>query len=144
MLRRSRVHIAPHTCRNRPFNLSQGNFMPKSSTCFKANGEPLIEFFCEGDALHAAEYAAEKYGTTDLVPYRCSKCELWHLSPRGRVTPSEPCPDCLDSHGRPKEAYEAHADAQRRANIIMNERNVSLDVYECPYGNGWHLTKQGW
>jgi len=117
--------------------------MPKSSTCFKANGEPRSEFYGEGDALSAAEHAAEKYGTVGLVPYRCSECEMWHLSPGGRVTPSEPCPACY-SDGRAKESYETHADAQRRANIIMNERNVSLDVYECPYGNGWHLTKQGW
>ena len=108
--------------------------MPKSKTCKGRDGQFLSEYYSEGDALSAAEHLAQQHGVK-LKPYRCSKCEMWHLSPPDRITPSKKCSECH------KAAYKSKSDAERRADIIYREKGTSLRVYECPYGNGWHLTK---
>jgi hypothetical protein len=66
------------------------------------------------------------------------------FSKEHRRTPCHTCPHCTDSHGQPKQAYESEDAAERRAEIILEERGVDLRVYECPYGEGWHLTSRTW
>ncbi len=113
----------------------------KSATCFgKASGEPLTEYFLEYDAQAAAEYANQCYGH-ELVPYECSKCNKWHLSPKKRQTPSKKCNHCTGGDGHLKDSYESKNDAHTRADILLKEHSVNLNVYQCEYGNGWHLTK---
>lgn len=113
----------------------------KSGTCFgKVSGEPLTEYYDEHDAIYAAEYSKEVYGN-DLVPYRCNKCERWHLSPKSRQTPSKKCDICTGGDGEPKDSYRTKLEAKARANILFDEQGISLKVYQCRYGNGWHLTK---
>ena len=113
----------------------------KSSTCYRKDGVPRSEFYSESDAWDAAEHEAQMRGM-ELVPYRCNKCEKWHLSPAERVTPSKPCTyGCLDASGRKKESYATESAAQSRAQLIFEERSISLSVYESPGGSGWHLTK---
>ena len=48
---------------------------------------------------------------------------------------------CHGADGRPKDAYDTPGDAERRADILYREQGLSLRVYECPHGQGWHLTK---
>ena len=114
----------------------------KSDTCFgKKTGRPLTEYDSEAEALEGAAYAKERYGQ-NLMPYRCDRCGLWHLAPKSRHTPSEPCAYCTGADGKPKEAYKTQRSAQRRADIIRKEQGVELKVYPCEYGSGWHLTKE--
>ena len=114
---------------------------PKSTTCMgKISGEPLTEYDTEQDARQSAHHANRTYGT-DLVPYRCSVCGKWHLSPKDRQTPSEKCPFCKGTNGLPKDAYPNRKDAQKRADILYREQGVSLQVYKCNYSNAWHLTR---
>lgn len=116
----------------------------KSETCFgKATGKPLSEYFSENEAQDAAMYVNEAHDC-DMVPYNCKKCGMWHLSPRDRHTPSEKCSNCTDGDGKPKRIYRTREDAERRAEILKRERSVQLRVYECPYNNGYHLTKNGY
>lgn len=113
----------------------------KSETCFgKVSGEPLTEYYFEHDANDAAEYSKEMYGN-DLVPYLCTKCEHWHLSPKSRQTPSKKCDECSGGDGTPKDSYRTKRDARTRADILYDEQGISLKVYQCKHGNGWHLTK---
>lgn len=115
--------------------------MGKSTTCKGNHGGFLEEYFSESEAFDAAGYVKSKYGN-DVVPYKCEKCSLWHLSPKNRQTPGKVCPYCEDSSGDPKIAYETKEAAQRRADIIGEEKDISLFVYECEHGEGWHLTSQ--
>ncbi len=113
----------------------------KSTACMsKRSGKPLTEYHSEYEALEAAEYSNINYGN-DLVPYKCSKCNQWHLTPKSRRTPSRKCEYCTDSVGRGKELYETEKAAELRAEILREEQGVWLRVYECPCDNGWHLTK---
>ena len=112
----------------------------KSEKCFKKNGEPLSTYFSEYEAIDGAEHVKAEYGI-DLLPYRCSKCKLWHLSPKDRQTPSKVCVYCKDSNGHSKELYETQSSAQKRAEIIKKEQRISLKIYKCPHQDGWHLTK---
>lgn len=113
----------------------------KSDTCFgKMSGKALSVYFDEEEALSTAEYSKEIYNN-ELVPYKCSKCDYWHLSPKFRVTPSEKCEKCTAGDGSSKETYRTRKEANIRANIIYNEQGIKLRVYRCKYGNGWHLTK---
>ncbi len=112
----------------------------KSTTCDGSNGEPLTEYPSEATALEAARYASKHY-RSDLVPYRCSRCDYWHLSRRSRNTPSDRCSFCTSSSGEPKDSYRSERDAVRRAQIIREERGLQLQVYACPHNQGWHLTR---
>lgn len=122
---------------------TQTNYLTsKSATCFgKSTRKPLTEYATEIDAKNAAIFILAKYAN-DLVPYRCKHCGFWHLSPKTRCTPSKKCPICTCSNGFSKEAYRSADEAKTRASIIYKERRVSLTVYPCEYGHGWHLTKQ--
>ena len=116
----------------------------KSKTCIgKVSGKPLSEYWSEGEAAVSADHANSRYGR-DLVPYRCRRCEFWHLAPRACHTPSYDCPGCTSGDGRTKQSYSSAEDAQQRADIRQRDGGVSLRVYPCPYGHGWHLTKGYW
>ncbi|QHS15479.1 hypothetical protein GUY17_05970 [Shewanella sp. Arc9-LZ] len=113
----------------------------KSETCFgKTSGKPLTQYYDEEEAQGAADYSKEFYGD-DLSPYHCSKCDLWHLSPKSRQTPSQKCNRCTGGYGVEKESYRSKLEARLRADIIYDEQGISLRVYKCKYGFGWHLTK---
>ncbi len=114
----------------------------KSLTCMnRRTGKPLTEYDSEYEAIDAAEYVNRTY-RLNLVPYKCHKCGLWHLSPKNRQTPSKKCYNCLDAAGAPKDLYRTREIAERRAEILYYEKGVSLNIYKCPYANGWHLTKK--
>lgn len=112
-----------------------------SLTCVgKVSGKPLKEFDSEQEASDAADYARSSYNN-NLLPYRCGRCNKWHLSPAERQTPSEKCGFCVGSDGRPKDTYRTEEDARRRASIICKEKGLYLRPYPCECGSGWHLTK---
>ncbi|MRI34251.1 hypothetical protein EOPP23_14750 [Endozoicomonas sp. OPT23] len=113
----------------------------KSETCFgKLSGSPLSVYSSELEAHSAAEYASAQYNNA-LTPYQCNRCNLWHLSPLNRHTPSKKCSHCTGSDGRPKETYEGMGQALLRANILHEEQGIRLNIYACPNSSGWHLTK---
>ena len=114
---------------------------PKSTTCYgTASRTPLTEYDSRAAAQEGASHARRVYGR-ELEPYACSRCRWWHLSPKGRRTPSVVCDMCSGADGGPKHAYASYEDAARRAEIIREEKGLWLTVYECPHGRGWHLTK---
>lgn len=95
----------------------------------KRTGKPLAVFDSEADALSFME----RKGIENQIPYECRACQKWHLSPKERHTPSVHCDACG------KALYQTEQAAEQRAHII----GTSLRVYECPYGEGWHLTSKG-
>lgn len=114
----------------------------KSASCYgKATGEPLTAYPTEQHALEGAAWARARSGLR-LDPYHCHACGQWHLAPRDRHTPSVKCA-CLGASGEPKSLFASREHAQRRANILKRERGVSMSVYPCELGLGWHLTR-GW
>jgi len=106
----------------------------KSKTCFRRDGKPLAEYYSEREAQENADYVNTSYGR-DMIPYQCEKCDLWHLAPESRHTPSERCEECK------KQFYDSEESAQKRADIICLEDGVILRIYECHHYKGWHLTK---
>ena len=48
---------------------------------------------------------------------------------------------CKDGKGEFKVLYETEALALKQTEISKMQPGVSLKVYPCPYGYGWHLTK---
>lgn len=113
----------------------------KSNTCYgKISQKPLTEYDSESEAMQATDYAKHAYQSY-LVPYKCGRCGYWHLAPKNRQTPSEKCYHCTGQNGRAKETYESREDAERRAEIIYQERGYRLYVYPCSHRSGYHLTK---
>lgn len=118
-----------------------------SATCYgTTSGKPLTEYDTFEDAEDGAEYSYERYGS-DLVPYQCSTCDYWHLSPRDRHTATtsttadvESYCGCVGSNGC------TYQDAKHRAQILYQETGARLKVYRCPDDNNenqiWHLTHQ--
>lgn len=114
--------------------------MRKSKSCIgKVSGKPLTEYDSESEAMKGADYEKSKYGNS-LIPYLCNNCDMWHLALKNRQTPSYECDYCTDSEGEPKRLYQSYEDAERRAEIIYEERGIELDIYECEHDDGWHLT----
>ena len=112
----------------------------KSATCIgKKSGKPLTEYDSKQEALEGALHANSRYKQS-LVPYHCSDCGSWHLSLKERQTPSEKCTHCTGRNGELKDSYRSREDAWRRAGILRQEQGVTLTVYACEFGNGWHLT----
>jgi hypothetical protein len=111
-----------------------------NNCCIDRKGKRLSTYYSESEALDSAKYEKNEHGL-DFVPYRCKKCEYWHLSPRERQTPSKECEFCTDSGGKRKQLYENREAAVKRAEIIKRESKISLTVYKCPYRSGWHLKK---
>jgi len=113
----------------------------KSKTCIgKTTKKPLSVYLTRKEAKEATEFVRSKY-KKDMSPYKCESCNKWHLADNSRRTPSKTCSECLDGKGRSKEGYKTKKGATQRAGILLNEMRVKLQVYKCPHGNGWHLTK---
>jgi hypothetical protein len=119
----------------------------KSTSCLgRESGEAVTEYDSLEDAEDAADYANETFhtGTNILSAYLCRECHRWHLSPRDRQTECSHWCDarCTGSDGQLKDAYASFYDANKRAEILTEERRVSLYPYQCPFNAGsWHLTK---
>ncbi|PHQ83303.1 MAG: hypothetical protein COB58_01975 [Thalassobium sp.] len=107
-------------------------------------GEPLKFYQYHSAAQQAADHAKFYYGRV-MVPYQCDHCDYWHLCPEDRHTPSETCHYCTSSEGKPKQLYATYEAAKKRADCLLQEKRIKLDVYECRHQQGWHLTKsRGW
>ncbi|WP_462137277.1 hypothetical protein [Candidatus Mycalebacterium sp.] len=112
----------------------------KSKTCFRSDGEPLTEYGSRSEAQEGADYAKSNFGNEDLVPYSCETCGYFHIGPKDRA-PNRTCEACTSSEGVTKDIYETERDAGRMVKM-KSKRGVILKTYECPVGNGWHLTKK--
>ena len=112
-----------------------------SRWCLKWDGSQVATYRSDEEARRSAEYVTKRYGRP-MVHYACDRCGYWHLGLLENHTPSIECHWCTDSKGKLKRAYETREGAERRAEIIGEETGYKLYVYECPYGCGWHLTKQ--
>lgn len=106
-----------------------------SVACVSRRGKPLRAYSDLRSAQEGARLALGSYGNR-MVPYCCDRCRAWHLCPADRHTPSHHCDTC------DKQAYATEEAAERRANILQQERGTWLRVYECPRGDGWHLTSR--
>lgn len=118
----------------------------KSTSCFGTqNTGPRTEYESLRDAKKAAVHAELKYGNI-MVAYCCSVCPLWHIAPQSRQTISESSAfgcQCQAADGSFKTTYRQEVGATRRADIIWQEdRSVYLRAYQCPSGNGWHLSSK--
>ena len=105
----------------------------KPSTCVSSRGKPRRAYPDRSYAEQGARHALSAHGNC-MVPYSCAHCDSWHLCPTDRHTPSYYSSACS------KQAYDSENAAERRARILEQERGTRLRVYECPHGEGWHLT----
>ena len=112
-----------------------------SRWCRKHDGKQVATYHSESEARSSARYVSKRY-KNEMIHYSCDKCGYWHLAPLATYTPSIECHWCTDSNGDLKRAYETLGGAKRRAALIKEERDIELYIYECPYGCGWHLTRQ--
>lgn len=115
----------------------------KSATCFSKSGNPLTEFDTVKEAQSSADYENSKNSNCNLAPYKCQKCGKFHLKPSEFIVEklSTFC-SCTRSGGRGrKDAYPTRVAAEKMAKIRAKS-GVSLTPYQCPEGNGWHLTSQ--
>ena len=108
-------------------------FNTKPKTCVSYRGTPRRAYPNRSSAEEGARLVLSAYGNR-MVSYHCDHCGSWHLCPADRHTPSHHCSACS------KMAYDSEEAAERRAQILGQERGTWLRVYECRFGEGWHLT----
>ena len=51
------------------------------------------------------------------------------------------CRYCKGKDGKDKDIYETYELAFNTIKYIEENRKIILNIYKCPYNNGWHLTK---
>lgn len=51
------------------------------------------------------------------------------------------CKHCRGKDGKQKDIYVTLQSALDTMEFVKENRGIYLNVYECPHGNGWHLTK---
>ena len=112
----------------------------ESGTCFGTNGHPLVEYESETEATKGAAYVFKRYGRR-MKPYQCGSCDQWHIAPVRRRRVKARCA-CTSTDGSPKQLYQSRAEAERRADMLMNDENrhISVKAYRCPLKLGWHIT----
>jgi hypothetical protein len=110
-------------------------FSTRLATCVSSRGRPRHAYPDRPSAEDGARHAHSRYDSR-MVPYHCDRCGSWHLCPAHRHTPSRECHPCA------KQAYLSEDSAMRRAAILAHERGTRLRVYQCPCGEGWHLTSK--
>lgn len=113
----------------------------KSDVCFsKKTGQHLTVYFSEEDAKSSALYERTARGS-DLYPYKCEKCGYWHLAPlSSKLNVQRNACSCLDSNGRHKALYLTREDAEKQRMKSEAEQHISLKIYSCSEGKGFHLT----
>lgn len=121
-----------------------GKVSAKSTTCFSRNGTPLSEYPNEYVAQESADFENSRGQNLHFVPYECFKCGKWHIRPQSLfIRRTETTCNCSDSSGRSKAAYPTEDEAQKVA-ALRRKSGVWMRVYECPEGNGWHLTSHSY
>ena len=48
---------------------------------------------------------------------------------------------CIDSEGMPKVLYSSFEQIRRAEKYLKKSLGLSLKIYQCPSGKGWHLSK---
>lgn len=117
----------------------------KSTTCFsKTTKNQLSVYATESDAQQSANYQLQN--GRSLYPYRCERCGLWHLAPTtSRINVLHKACRCEDSFGKSKNLYLSREDAEKAKRKRESEGAGQLYIYECPCGDGYHLThKEPW
>ena len=109
--------------------------MLNNSICLTLQGKPRRAYLNQQGAEEGARHVLHTYGN-NMFPYHCDQCGSWHLCPANRHTPGHYCNYCS------KQAYVSEEAAELRAFILEREQGPLLRVYECRYGEGWHLTSK--
>lgn len=120
-------------------NLSNIYIAHKSETCFSKSGNPLSVYRNFSEAQESADYQYSQSGVS-LTVYKCNACGKYHLKPTEFYCEklSSVC-SCTDHNGKKKDAYPTAQDAEKMVNI-RKSAGITLFVYKCPQGNGYHLT----
>jgi len=75
------------------------------------------------------------------------KKHLVNQEEKNIIEPIQNSPDeklycnCQDMHGNPKNLYLSHHEAQKEVKYLREAKQISLNIYPCPFEPGWHLTK---
>jgi hypothetical protein len=105
-------------------------------------GRPMMVFHSKTEARRYAKKCKRKH--RKLVPYRCARCDYWHLRTKSNDEHYKVC-NCRDHLGRLKRAYLDRDKIEAVcAKINDKARCEAVEVYECPeYYDVWHLTGIG-
>lgn len=97
----------------------------------KKNLAVMISVFLISSLLEAVE----------SIPYQCEKCGYWHLAPTSsKLNVQRNACSCLDSNRRHKALYLTREDAEKQRMKSEAEQHISLKIYSCNEGKGFHLT----
>ena len=99
--------------------------------CRNHNGELIDTYASREEAEQQKRLNYVMHRSTQNV-YRCVRCEGWHLCPGDR----KPCEHCE------KMSYSTINSAEKVARHVLKKSGIHINRYDCPIGNGWHLTKK--
>ncbi len=103
-------------------------------------GKPRSCYETYEQAQNSADYM-KTVKRVDFYPYKCNQCGYYHLAlKKDKINFRESGCFCTDSNGNRKNLYATYKDALKAKSKAEAKRNVELEIYECPEGEGWHLT----
>lgn len=84
------------------------------------------------------------FNSIALTTFHCKACSKYHLAPEATI--SKPtqflCSNCKSKKGGNKISYGSSLSAIEASNKLTVNNGTGTRVYPCPYGNGWHVTKE--
>ena len=98
-----------------------------------------MAYTSEAEAAFQAKYTLVRY-QQHQAPYKCSTCNFWHLASKMARALFETCSYCHSRDGNYKLTYPDINIAERRAEALEATAGKIMRPYECPHGEGWHLT----
>ena len=104
------------------------------------SGRPMMVFYSKAEARRYAKKCKRKH--RKLVPYRCARCDKWHLRTKMNDAHYKVC-KCRDHRGCLKRAYLDRDEIEVVCSKINDKAGCEVvEVYECPeYYDVWHLTR---
>ena len=122
-------------------NITRIYFSHKSGTCISRNGTPLSVYNSFSEAQESADFQFSR-NRIQLIPYSCPVCGKFHLKPEEFYCKKiiSRC-SCTDHNGHRKDCYATRKDAEKMVSI-RSKTGITLYVYPCPQGNGFHLTSR--
>lgn len=125
-------------------NKANNEFPKKSTSCFSHDNKPLTNYLNEKDAQSGITFLSQKVPGQVFLSYKCPKCPYYHVKRDKddlfKLNKIESNCKCTDHDKGIKGKYATYQDAEKMKTILFNSKKLNLKIYQCPNGDGFHLT----
>lgn len=114
-----------------------------SECCDQVTGQ-LLEAFDDPWLARIEQTRNWFFKSVALTTFHCKVCGKYHLTPEvtNNTQTQYLCSNCKSKHGGKKVSYGSSQSAIEASRKLTIDKGKGSRVYPCPYGEGWHVTKE--